>query len=553
MTTPRIERTDVRLEPDASRVLIRPFVPEDERVVRIVSRIAAQLDAEVDEHLGKIFRDFDSRHIEVESAFLERYESVRHLQITDQEPSHERKLLIGAYFTSEYSLESAALCNPSVVPHPDQTGLPAGSLRVVLSLRAVGEGHISSVAFRCGTIDAEHRIVIEDPPPFVVTPHPVASREFDKRVLAQKIMDMGFANEYTDRVFALLPPEFTYQELQEAVAELLGREPALSLTHAATRKDLFWVASSNYDIRFDASVPLRGRALFPYSPSEKHGIEDARFVRFVEDGAGPPGGGDDEEAGGGWDQPDLEAAEAPGTCGAPRAPGDSAATRGGDPATTRGGDPATTRGGDPATTRGGDVTYYATATAWDGKNLMPQLIATRDFLTFQVRTLNGQAVRNKGMALFPRKIHGRYAMLARLDNENIYLMYSEQLQFWRKAQIILRPTYPWEFYQIGNCGSPLETDAGWLVITHGVGAMRRYAIGAALLDRDDPARVLGRTDEPFLVPMENEREGYVPNVVYSCGALIHRGKLVLPYAMADYATRVVLVDLRELLSCLVRP
>lgn len=529
MTSPRIERTDVRIEPDASRVLIRPFVPEDERVVRIVSRIAAQLDAEVDEHLGKIFRDFDSRHIEVESAFLERYESVRHLQITDREPSHERKLLIGAYFTSEYSLESAALCNPSVVPHPDQTGLPEGSLRVVLSLRAVGEGHISSVAFRCGTIDAAHRIVIEDPPPFVVTPQAVASREFDKRVLAQKIMDMGFANEYTDRVFSLLPPEFTYQELQEAVAELLGREPALSLTHAATRKDLFWVASSNYDIRFDPKVPLGGRALFPYSPSEKHGIEDARFVRFVEDGAGPPGGGDDEEAGGGWDQQDLEAAEAAGTRGAPPAPGD------------------------PAATRGGDVTYYATATAWDGKNLMPQLIATRDFLTFQVRTLNGQAVRNKGMALFPRKIHGKYAMLARLDNENIYLLYSAQLQFWRKAQIILRPTYPWEFYQIGNCGSPLETDAGWLVITHGVGAMRRYAIGAALLDRDDPARVLGRTDEPFLVPIENEREGYVPNVVYSCGALIHRGKLVLPYAMADYATRAVLVDLEELLSSMVRP
>jgi len=208
---------------------------------------------------------------------------------------------------------------------------------------------------------------------------------------------------------------------------------------------------------------------------------------------------------------------------------------------------------EPVATRGGVLSYYATATAWDGKNMLPQLIWTSDFLTFKVRTLNGEAVRNKGMALFPRKIHGKYAMLARLDNENIYLMYSEQLQFWRKARIILRPTYPWEFYQIGNCGSPLETDAGWLVITHGVGAMRRYAIGAALLDRDDPSRVLGRTNEPFLVPMENEREGYVPNVVYSCGALIHRGKLVLPYAMADYATRVVLVDLQELLSCLVRP
>ena len=480
MSIPKILRTDVRLAPDASRVLIRSFIPNDARVVRIMARIAAQSDAEVNEHLAKIFADFANRHIEVERTFLERYESIRHLQVTDLEPSRERKLLAGSYFTSEYSLESAALFNPSVVPHPDQSDLPAGSTRFIMSLRAVGEGHISSVAFRSGTIDADNRIVIDRPTPFVERPHPMVNREFDNRILAQKIMDMRFNNAYTDRVFELLPDRFRYRELEEVVAHLRSSEPALSFAHKASRQNLYWVASSNYDIGFDPSVPISGRALFPYSPSEKHGIEDARFVRFIEDD--------------------------------------------------------------------GTARYYGTATAWDGKTIMSQMIETEEFMTFKVRTLNGEAVKNKGMALFPRKVHGKYAMISRLDNENIYLMFSDQIQFWREAQLIARPTYPWEYYQIGNCGSPIETDAGWLLITHGVGAMRRYAIGAILLDRDDPSQVLGRTAEPFLVPIENEREGYVPNVVYSCGSLIHGGQLMLPYAMADYATRAVLVDVDELLS-----
>lgn len=482
MSIPKIVHTDVKIGPDASRVLIRPFIPDDERVVRIMARIAAQSDAGVSEHLAKIFTDFSSRHIEVENTFLERYESIRHLQITDLEPSHERKLLIGSYFTSEYSLESAALFNPSVVPHPDQSNLPLGSTRLIMSLRAVGEGHISSVAFRSGTIDSDNRVVIDKPPPFVELPRPIVDREFRNRVLAQKIMDTGFNNEYTDKVFGLLSDRFTYQEIQEVVRDLHSSEPSLSLANQTARKNLFWVANSNYDIRFDASVPIGGRALFPYSPSEQHGIEDTRFVKFV-----------DED---------------------------------------------------------GTSRYYGTATAWDGKTILSQMIETEDFLTFQVRTLNGEAVRNKGMALFPRKLNGKYAMISRLDNENIYLMYSDHVQFWREAKIILRPSYPWEFYQIGNCGSPIETDAGWLLITHGVGAMRRYAIGAVLLDRDDPSRVLRRTDEPFLVATENEREGYVPNVVYSCGAIIRNGQLLLPYAMADYATRAVLVDVEELLSCM---
>ena len=480
MSKLRINRTEVKIEPDASRVLIRPFIPSPERVVRILARVAAQPDADVKEHLDKILADFSNRHIEVENTFLRRYEVIKHLQFIDLEPSYQRKLLIGSYFTSEYSLESAALFNPSMVPHPDQTNLPPGSTRFVMSLRAVGEGHISSVAFRSGTIDRDNDLHIDKPTRFVETPNPIMNKEFDKKTLAQKFMDLGFNNEYSDKVFGLLASVFTFQELQAIVKELHNKEPALSFAHHGTKDNLFWIACANYDIQFEPDIPIGGRALFPYSPVEEHGIEDARFVKFVDDD--------------------------------------------------------------------GTVLYFATATAWDGKTILSQLIETSDFLTFKVRTLNGESVKNKGMALFPRKIDGQYAMISRLDNENIYLMFSNHVQFWREAQLIVKPAYPWEYYQMGNCGSPIETDEGWLLITHGVGAMRRYAIGAVLLDLEDPARVIGRTKEPFLVPNENEREGYVPNVVYSCGSMVHNGQLVLPYAMADYASRVALVDLTELLS-----
>lgn len=480
MRKPTTIRTDVKIDPDASRVLIRPFIPDRERAVKIMARIAAQSDAGVKEHLDKILQEFSNRHIQVESAFLKRYEETRHLQITDLEPSRERKLLIGAYFTSEYSLESAALFNPSLVPHPDQTGMPEGSTYFIMSLRAVGEGHISSVEFRCGTIDKDNDIKIEPPTRFVVTPKPIVNREFQKTVFSQKCFDMGFSNDYSEEVFALLPEKFTFQELEDSVTKLHNDKPALSSANKTRKENLFWLASANYDIEFDPAVPIGGRVLFPHSPVEKQGIEDARFVKFA----------DDDDV----------------------------------------------------------ITYYGTATAWDGKTVLSQLIETKDFTTFRVRSLNGEMVKNKGMALFPRKIGGKYAMISRQDNENIYLMFSDRMQFWRESEIIVRPSHPWEYYQMGNCGSPIETDKGWLLMTHGVGAMRRYAIGAVLLDKEDPSRVLGRTREPLLVTNENEREGYVPNVVYSCGSMIHGDQLVLPYAMADHATRIALINLEELLD-----
>ncbi|HUU03001.1 MAG TPA: glycoside hydrolase family 130 protein [Myxococcota bacterium] len=480
MSMPTTIRTDIQIDPDVSRVLIRPFIPSPVRAVKIMARIAAQSDAGVKEHLDKIFNDFSSRHIKVKNTFLERYEEIKHLQITDLEPSQERKLLIGSYFTSEYSLESAALFNPSIVPHPDQSNLPGGSTRFIMSLRAVGEGHISSVVFRCGTIDKNNNIYIEPPARFVKTPNLIINKEFSKTILRQKLFDIGFSCVYSEKVFGLLPEYFTFQELEDSVSALHNKEPVLSFANTTARENLLWLASANYDIEFDPSVPIDGRVLFPHSPVEKQGIEDARFVKFTDDD--------------------------------------------------------------------GLATYYGTATAWDGRTVLSQLIETRDFTTFSVRSLNGEMVKNKGMALFPRKIDGKYAMISRQDNENIYLMFSERIQFWRESEIIVRPSYPWEFYQIGNSGSPIETDKGWLLITHGVGAMRRYAIGAVLLDKEDPSKVLGRTKDPLLVPNENEREGYVPNVVYSCGSMIHGDQLVLPYAMADKASRIALINLDELLT-----
>jgi predicted GH43/DUF377 family glycosyl hydrolase len=252
-------------------------------------------------------------------------------------------------------------------------------------------------------------------------------------------------------------------------------------TEGAARKILA-LAQSNYEVHFPPDSRLSERVLFPVTPSQSNGIEDARFVLFQDDD--------------------------------------------------------------------GSRTYYATYTAYDGKFVLPQFIETPDFLHFKFITLNGRAVQNKGMALFPRKINGRYAMLGRQDQENLYLMFSDDLHFWNTAQPLLQPAFPWEFIQLGNCGSPIETEAGWLVLSHGVGAMRKYCIGAFLLDRHDPAKVIGRLREPLIKPDENEREGYVPNVVYSCGSLVFERQLIVPYAMSDYATTFATLPLDEVLAAM---
>ena len=478
---PTVTRTNISIDPDMSRVLIRPFFPfPRKQSLMIIARIMSLSEKQVERELEQVLHGFSARHFAIEDVLLRRYKSIRDWRFCDVEPSRKRKLLIGAYFTSEYSLECAALFNPSLVVHPDQSGLTEDSLRFVMSLRAVGEGHVSSIAFREGVIDASCHIELETTSAVVLAPEPIVTVKHEQGEFSKKVYHMGIENDYSQKVLAQLGDEFTLDDLRRVIEIIADREPRLAGMHPQTREGMLWIALSNYEIEFPSQLPLSARVIFPNSPSEQNGIEDARFVRFEDDD--------------------------------------------------------------------GTITYYATYTAYSGRAILPQLLKTKDFLRFEINTLSGRAIENKGLALFPRKVGGRYMMLSRQDGENVYLMVSEDMDVWREKTPLARPSCPWEFVKLGNCGSPIELDEGWLVITHGVGPMRRYCVGAFLLDRNDPSRVIARLKEPLLQPTENEREGYVPNVVYSCGALVHRGTLILPYAMSDYASRIALVDLRDLLS-----
>ena len=479
----KVTRTGIVLKPDAARVLFRPFnFVGDERPLRILSRVLALSETESLEMLAQVLAEFKTRHQRLLDYFLVRYEFVCRLLPTNQPLSHERKLLIGAYFTHEYSLEAAALFNPSIVPHPDQSNLAPGHLRFILSLRATGEGHISSITFRTGTIDGLGQVQVDPPSRYVTTPEHIPPTSFDKAIFGHQLRELGIVDNIAETILKVLPDRFTANELSQEILYLRRYAQHRNTEFDRTASRLVNLAKSNYEVIYSNDQPLTERVIFPNAPNESNGIEDARFVRFVDDD--------------------------------------------------------------------GTVTYVATYTAYDGRVTIPQLLETSDFLRFRICTLNGPEVQNKGMALFPRRIKGHYVMLSRQDAENLYLMYSDDLHFWHTKVPLLKPTYAWEFLQIGNCGSPIETDAGWLVITHGVGPMRKYSIGACLLALDDPSRVIGRLARPLLSPDEVEREGYVPNVVYSCGALVHSGVLILPYAMSDTASSFATVPLKELLDAM---
>lgn len=478
-----VKRTGIVLKPNNSRVLFRPFESvSQERIVKIIARVMSVSDAHVTALLAGVMQEFQGRHHRTRNYFLERFESVRHHLLTDETLSEDRRLLIGAYFTQEYSLESAALFNPSIVWHPDQNGLPKGSRRFVLSLRATGEGHVSSITFRSGAVDAKNAITVDAPTRFVTTPHVVPNPQYDKPLFQRKLVELGLSNGFTEQVFLMLDEQFSITELEEAVRRVLRQFRAKQAEWDPVSKGVLALAKSNYESFYEPQQSLSERCIFPYSPTETNGIEDARFVQFQEED--------------------------------------------------------------------GSTRYYATYSAFDGKIVLPQLLETEDFLRFKISTLNGPEVRNKGFALFPRKIDGHYAMLSRQDNENIFLMYSDMLNFWYTKELILKPTFPWEYIQLGNCGSPIETEAGWLVLSHGVGPMRKYSMGAFLLDLENPTKVIGRLSEPLLAPNENEREGYVPNVVYSCGAALHGRELIIPYAMADYASSFATVSVDEVLAAI---
>ncbi len=463
-------------------MLMRPFRPTTDDISRhIVARVMALPEEEVTKLLAHVLGQFANRHEQVEKIFCARFEQVSIYLEPGATPSPERQLLIGAYFTHEYSPESAALFNPSIVPHPDQSGLPKGALRFILSLRATGEGHISSIAFRTGIISAQHRITLTPTVPFVMEPERVPNVAYDKGLFAHKLEEAGVQNDFCRRVLDKLHEGFTLKELH-AVLLASGLTDTSDATASRAARGILLLAESNYEVHFAPDSNVSQRVLFPSAPSQSNGIEDARFVRFQNED--------------------------------------------------------------------GSFNYFATYTAYDGKIILPQLLETPDFVNFKFRTLNGPAVQNKGMALFPRKINGKFVMLSRQDDENILVMFSDNIHFWAEPKILLSPAQPWEFIKLGNCGSPIETEAGWLVLSHGVGAMRRYCLGAFLLDLNDPTHVIGRLREPLLSPNESEREGYVPNVVYTCGSLLHGRELIIPYAMSDSATSFASVHLDELLAAM---
>jgi predicted GH43/DUF377 family glycosyl hydrolase len=478
-----VTRTGIILRSNAGRVLFRPFnIFGSDRKLRLFARILAIPESEVGTVLKQVLEEFGARHQRVRDYFLKRYSSVQDMVPTDRPLSDDRKLLIGAYFTHEYSLEAAALFNPSIVPHPDQGDLPEGTMRFVLSLRATGEGHISSITFRTGTVASNGQVAVDVPTRFVTSPDHIPPVAYDKIIFWRKVHELGLADAVAERIFRDLEDHFTVEQLTEEIDYLSNHAQHRNVEFERTSSRLLNLAKSNYEFFYTADQPLTERVIFPGSPNESNGIEDARFVRFVAEN--------------------------------------------------------------------GVATYIATYTAYDGRVTIPQILETRDFLHFKISTLNGREVQGKGMALFPRKVNGRYAMISRQDGENLFIMYSDDLHFWHTRLPLAKPTYTWEFVQIGNCGSPIETEAGWLVLSHGVGPMRKYSIGAYLLDMDDPTRVIGRLPVPLLSPDETEREGYVPNVVYSCGALVHNGILILPYAMSDSASSFATIPLADVLAAM---
>lgn len=480
-----IRRHELTLLPESARVIIRPFIPlNTQRITTIIGRALAMSEEESTRAWETVRQEFDSRHFDIESFLLANYQKVLPYIFTQHPISRTRQILIGALFSGEYALESAALFNPSIVPHPDQNGVPAGGLRFIMSLRATGEGHISSIEFRSGLIMADGSISLDPISRFVAAPEIVPNPSYIKQSFIIKLHEMGFGpeNPHATAVMSTLPENFTRNDLHKTINRIRLETLLATRDLHHTLERVQWLADSNYELCFSPKLALSERIIFPVSPNESNGIEDARFIRFTDDD--------------------------------------------------------------------GTIKYYATYTAYNGHSILPQLIETQDFLHFRILTLNGAAVQNKGMALFPRRVAGHYAMLSRQDDENLFIMFSDHPHYWSDPKILLRPSEVWESVKIGNCGSPIETEAGWLVITHGVGPVRKYCIGAALLDLNDPTRVIGRLREPLLVPKDNEREGYVPNVVYSCGSLLHGRTLILPYAMSDKVSTIASVPLDELLAAL---
>ncbi len=478
----KVRRKKERFFSESTRVITKFFLPPggNERISHIIDRVLGLSEEEVNQSLEGVIADFSARHKNIWQIFKRNFKEIKECLPEGIELSEERRCLIGAFFTHEYSIQSAAFFNPSIVMHPDQSRLKNKCARFILSFRSTGEGHISSIEFRSGVFDEKNKIHFDKVGRFVETPVVIKNPTYDQYVFQLKLEDMESLNDVSREILKDLPGRFSFYELQASIQKEFDRhEEPFPLLHDTIEK-MLWLARSNYQLKFGKDRRISEKVIFPVSENESRGIEDARFVRFVD--------------------------------------------------------------------TNGDVTYYATYTAYNGFNILPMLLETKNFIKFKIRTLNGKAVQNKGMSLFPRRINGKYMMISRQDGENMFIMSSDNIHFWHEAELLQEPKYPWEFIQIGNCGSPIETEAGWILLTHGVGPMRKYCIGAYLLDLQDPSRVIGGLSEPLLSPTEEEREGYVPNVLYTCGAMIHNDELIVPYSMSDTSSGIAVVSVNDLLS-----
>ena len=470
-----------RITPNPKRVITRFFGSDEEKTKRRIARVLTLSESEAQKLLNKLESVYRESHPDIEDVWLVNYERATAGLAIAAPPTRAHQLLGGAYFTMEYAIESAALFNPSIVGLVDQEGVTPGCTRFVMSLRAIGEGHLSSVVFRMGEIDEANNIIIEPQSSIARQMKVIPDAEFETAFFRNALDDLQSLGPLECQVLDNLGESFSLPELKSELHRA-GKLAPSKTYWKATVQNMLTLAASNYRLSIPQGIPVSEIVIFPTSQKERHGIEDLRLVRFHNDD--------------------------------------------------------------------GSACIYGTYTAFNGISGIPSFLVTHDLQTVESHTMAGPYAVNKGMALFPRKINGNYVMSGRSDGENLYIMESDNPLVWNRARSAQEPKYWWEFSVIGNCGSPIETPEGWLLLTHGVGPMREYCIGAALLDLDDPAKEIGRTKDPLIMPNEHDRTGYVPNVVYTCGSMLHNGSLILPYAMSDWITTFARIDMAELLHVL---
>ncbi len=477
-----IRRLPLRLIPDSQRTITRFFWPGQHRAIKIVHRVKSLGHQQIGALLEEIIEQFSDVNPGLEEILLEHYERAIRQAELGYDKDLELRMLIGAYFSMEYAFESAALFNPSMVKCYDQNDVPDGSLRFTMSLRTIGEGHISSITFRQGLIAPDGDITVNPSSLYVRRLRRKENRQFHKAPFVEKIHQLNCNGPEVDALMALLPNLFTHLQLRQKIEYM---EHKIESANAREHFEMIeWLSHADYRIELENLLHVEDMVLFPISETESMGMEDMRLVHFIDDD--------------------------------------------------------------------GSFAYYGTYTAFNGRQILPQIMEVKHRDHADILTLHGKYAQNKGIALFPRRIDGQYAAIGRIDGENLFMLKTDRVDFWNKAEMIRQPKHKWEFVQIGNCGSPIETDAGWLLLTHGVGAMRRYCMGAILLDKDNPSKVIGALDEPLLSPTDEERSGYVPNVVYSCGGLIHNENLIIPYGISDAATGFAVVELDQLLERLMQ-